>query len=151
MALVDTRDKSYNSSVSTDFHTYRFGKTEKPKVLDLFCIQDSFSKSGIPSIKYLYGGSLWRDVAGVRVHKGFYTALKDFIKRSDQVLVKLTREEEDFFKKANPEIYDTYVNEHKGLKFVHELREDQAATIKLEEPVGLDIVKVKSKPKRKTK
>lgn len=152
MALVDARDKTYDGKVMTSYHAYRFGRTEKPKVLDLFNIEDSFSKSGRSTIKYVYGGFIWKEVAGQRVHKGFYAALKDFIKRSDQVLVKLTKEEEDFFKKSDPDIYEKYVNEHKGLKFVHELREEREAAKQIVEPeVEDEIVKVKPKTSRKKK
>ena len=117
MALVDVREKSYNSSVDTAYHRYFFGKTEKAKVLDLFNIDEP------RNIRYVYGGSVAKNVNGTNVHKGFYVALKDFINKYDTVLVKLTKEEEDFFKKNESDIYKIYVKEHKGHKFAYELEE----------------------------
>jgi len=125
MALVDVKDKSVHYSVPTGFHTYQFGPSEKPKILDLFEIQDRFSKEGTPTIKHIYGTTVWKMINGVRVHKGFYVALKDFIRKYDLCLVKLTREEEDFYKSADPEIYEIYKTHHKGQKFYHELLEER--------------------------
>lgn len=123
MAIVDVKDKTYNQSVSTSFHTYWFGRTERPKVLDLFIINDS------PGVRRVYGTELFKEVKGVKVNKGFYNALKDMINRWDNVLVKLTREEEDFFKMAEPEIYEVYLKYHKGGKFPHEIEEEKQKRI----------------------
>jgi len=117
MALVDVKEKTYNSSVDTDYHRYFFGKTEKAKVLDLFNIEEP------RNIKYVYGGSITKNVNGTSVHKGFYVALKAFIRKFDTVIVKLTKEEEDFFKKNDKDIYEIYVKEHKGKRFAYEKEE----------------------------
>jgi len=114
MALVDTKDKTVNQSVMTTYHKYFFGHSEKPKVLDLFGVQD------IKPLKSIYGTSIVRTINKKRVHYGFYKALRDFIRRHDIVLVKLTKEEEDFFKETDPEIYKLYKEYHKGKLFYHE-------------------------------
>lgn len=123
MALVDVRDKKCDKSIMTGYHQYFFCHADKPIVLDLFRIRDD------SKIEYVYHGSLTKRINGIEVHKGFYIALRDFIKKFDDVLVKLTREEEEFFKKNEKEIYDIYIKYHKGQKFVHELLEEKARRI----------------------
>jgi len=125
---VDLRDKTNDQQIMTDYHSFYFGHSEAPKELDLFNVPTK----NVQSI-----------ILGSRtVNKGFWRAMRSFVKNYKRVAVELSKEEYELVKEFEPEVYELYIKYHKG-----RFNEDKI----IDEPVALpfgDVVKkVHSKKK----
>lgn len=117
MALVEMKEKTTNKMIQTRYHQYYFNICDSPKVLDLF-------DTDLKGLTVEYGDGIGTTVNGIKVNAGFYLALQDFINKYDKLLVKLTPEEERFFKENVPVSYKLYLEKHKGIKLPSEQEED---------------------------
>jgi len=97
MAIIELRDKSYDRDIRTGYHNYHFCKADPPKNIDIFAM------GNLPNTKTR---TIEKD--GIKANHGLYTAVRDMMVNSE-LKVKLTKDEEDFYKKVVPDIHSQWL------------------------------------------